>query len=81
MGFIRAQQGSATSVPCLSPFPVAGLDFQAPLEAAVGWIWFCHSSFVLFCDIFCPHPSQGYDDTYADQSYEGYEGYYSQGQG
>ncbi|XP_027762494.1 KH domain-containing, RNA-binding, signal transduction-associated protein 1 isoform X2 [Empidonax traillii] len=23
----------------------------------------------------------GYDDTYADQSYEGYEGYYSQGQG
>ncbi|XP_028936577.1 KH domain-containing, RNA-binding, signal transduction-associated protein 1 isoform X1 [Ornithorhynchus anatinus] len=25
--------------------------------------------------------SQGYDDSYAEQSYEGYEGYYSQGQG
>lgn len=23
---------------------------------------------------------QGYDDAYAEQSYEGYEGYYSQGQ-
>ncbi|NXI75606.1 KHDR1 protein, partial [Rhipidura dahli] len=29
----------------------------------------------------CPHPPQGYEDTYAEQSYEGYEGYYSQGQG
>ncbi|KGL79055.1 KH domain-containing, RNA-binding, signal transduction-associated protein 1, partial [Tinamus guttatus] len=29
----------------------------------------------------CNHLFQGYDDAYADQSYEGYEGYYSQGQG
>uniref|UniRef100_A0A8C3QCX3 KH domain-containing, RNA-binding, signal transduction-associated protein 1 n=1 Tax=Geospiza parvula TaxID=87175 RepID=A0A8C3QCX3_GEOPR len=31
----------------------------------------------------CPLPpcQRGYDDTYAEQSYEGYEGYYSQGQG
>ncbi|XP_029818912.1 KH domain-containing, RNA-binding, signal transduction-associated protein 1 [Manacus vitellinus] len=28
-----------------------------------------------------PRGALGYDDTYADQSYEGYEGYYSQGQG
>ncbi|NWU00714.1 KHDR1 protein, partial [Urocynchramus pylzowi] len=68
--------GSPCAVP--EPFPVAGQDFQAPLESAVGWIWFL---FGLFVTPFCPHPRQGYDETYAEQSYEGYEGYYSQGQG
>ncbi|NXH38111.1 KHDR1 protein, partial [Dicaeum eximium] len=52
--------------------------FQAPLEAAAGWIWFLCAPLVT---LFCPHPRQCYDDTYAEQSYEGYEGYYSQGQG
>ncbi|XP_078536795.1 KH domain-containing, RNA-binding, signal transduction-associated protein 1 isoform X1 [Lissotriton helveticus] len=28
-----------------------------------------------------PYNDYGYEDTYAEQSYEGYEGYYSQGQG
>ncbi|KAI1231202.1 KH domain-containing [Lamprotornis superbus] len=77
-GIVLAQPW-ALSVLYLSPFPVTTQHFQAPLESALGWIWVLFAPFVTF---FCPHPCQGYDDTYAEQSYEGYEGcYYSQGQG
>ncbi|NWI47258.1 KHDR1 protein, partial [Picathartes gymnocephalus] len=73
-------QGTAVSAPsvlCLSPFP----GFPSSSGSCWGLDLVLPPLLGPLVTLFCPLPCQGYDDTYAEQSYEGYEGYYSQGQG
>lgn len=68
----------------LSPFPASGKDSQVLLKAEFSFaITFDQAltSSPSINTVLHHHPFQGYDDAYADQSYEGYEGYYGQGQG